>query len=240
MNDLADHLRAAGLVVVTAGDWKYRGEALPGPPDTIVCHHTATSNRTAGDLPTLDLLIRGRSDLRGPLSQLALSRSGVVHVLASGKANHAGRGRWLGQTLSTGTIGIEAEHPGGDAPWPQEQYDAYVLLCAALCRYLHVGPARVVGHKEWATPAGRKVDPTFDMAEFRRHIAQQLTPPDDQEDEMASFTFHDGDKTYWRDGGDTIHVPHDSDLEALRAVGVKSIGQLSAEMTARLVEAAQR
>lgn len=177
LTDLADYLRSQGLVVVETAGWKTRGTPLPGKPDTIICHHTATPERAKGDLPTLRLLIDGREDLPGPLCQLALSRSGVVHVIAGGKANHAGKGTWRGQSASSRTIGIEAEHPGGAASWSGSQYDAYVRLCAALCRYLEVDPNRVCAHKEWAQPKGRKVDVNFDMDGFRSQVRARLSQP---------------------------------------------------------------
>lgn len=250
LTDLADVLRHAGLVVVEHPGWTHRGADLPAMPDTILCHHTATSARTAGDLPTLRLLVEGRpapNRLPGPLSQLALSRSGVVHVLAAGKANHAGAGAWRGQTSSARTIGIEAEHPGGYAGWPRAQLDAYVALCAALCRYLQVGPERVCGHKEWALPRGRKPDPNLDMDVFRQQVRIALTsrptpptPTPTSEDPM-SFVCDDGVKTYLRDGGDTIHIPAQKDVDALLALGAKDgRGKLSPEMVRRLVEAAKQ
>lgn len=185
LTDLADYLRRQGLTVVEAEGWKRRGPELPGKPGTIIAHHTATPTRAKGDLPTLRLLIDGRSDLPGPLCQIALSRSGVVYMVAGGKANHAGKGEWRGQTTSALTLGIEAEHAGGSSPWPAKQYDAYVALCAALCRYLEVDPNRVCGHKEWALPRGRKTDPNFDMDRFREQVRARLSPtPTDDEDEM--------------------------------------------------------
>ena len=187
LTDLADHLRAAGLVVVEQPGWKQRGSDLPGKPDTILCHHTASPARAKGDLPTLRLLIEGRSDLPGPLCQLALSRSGVVHLIAGGKAQHAGRGAWKGTTSSAQTIGIEAEHPGGETPWTKVQYDAYVRLCAALCGYLGVGSERVTSHALWALPKGRKTDPNFDMTPFRAAVkaAMTKTTPPSSEDEVT-------------------------------------------------------
>lgn len=177
---LADHLRADGLVVVEAQGWRARGVDFPARPDTIIAHHTATPDRAKGDLPTLRVLIDGRADLPGPLCQVALSRSGVVHMIAAGKANHAGRGAWRGQTSSASTIGVEAEHPGGDTPWPVRQYDAYVALTASLCRYLKVDALRVASHAEWALPAGRKTDPNFDMTRFREQVTAHLAPEDDE------------------------------------------------------------
>lgn len=178
LTDLADYLRSRGLTVIEHEGWQHRGKDLPGKPDTIICHHTATSLRADGDLPSLRLLVEGRPDLPGPLCQLALSRSGVVHLISSGKANHAGKGQWRGQTSSAGTLGIEAEHDGR-SPWPPAQYDAYVRLCAALCRYLEVDPNRVCAHREWALPAGRKVDVTFDMDRFRHHVRTALVPAEE-------------------------------------------------------------
>lgn len=184
LTTLADTLRSVGLDVIEHPGWKSRGAAFPAVPDTILCHHTATSARAKGDLPSLRLLVEGRSDLPGPLCQIALSRSGVVYLIASGKANHAGRGAWKGQSSSSRTIGIEAENPGDGKPWPVKQLDAYERLCAALCRYLGVGPERVCAHREWALPPGRKPDPAgIDMNAFRDRVRSHLAPVQ-QEDEM--------------------------------------------------------
>ena len=93
---LADCLRGAGLEVQEVDGWRSRGAELPGLCSVVIGHHTATplTPRNAGrDIPTLDLLVRGRSDLPGPLCQLGLGRSGTYYVIASGKANHAGRGQ---------------------------------------------------------------------------------------------------------------------------------------------------
>lgn len=171
---LAEDCRAAGLKVVEIAGWQSRGVEFADRPTTVLCHHTATPKAAKGDLPTQKILIEGRSDLPGPLCQVALGRNGTVYTVASGKANQAGKGTWRGTTSSAYTIGVEAEHPGTGA-WPQKQYDAYVTLCAVLARGLGVGAARVCGHREWATPAGRKTDPNFDMDRFRVEVARKLT-----------------------------------------------------------------
>ena len=78
---------------------------------------------------------------------------------------------------------------------------------------------------------------------LRTTSAVRTTPPPTpvQEDDMAaSFTFNDGKKTYWRDGGDTVWVPEQTDVAKLHAGGVKDLGRFSAEFTARLVEAAKQ
>lgn len=195
LTGLADHLRRAGLEVIEVKGWKGRGapdrygrpQFFSAMPDTILAHHTATSDRAAGDMPSLRLLIDGRRDLSGPLSQLGLSRTGVVYVIAAGKANHAGRGAWRGQTSSSRTIGVEAENDGSGKPWPVKQLDAYERLCAALCDYLNVDAERVCAHREWALPTGRKPDPAgIEMNAFRDRVRSHLAsaPPVQQEDEM--------------------------------------------------------
>lgn len=175
LTHLADWLRADGLTVVEHPGWETRGADLKALPVVVIGHHTATPAKAKGDLPTLRLLINGRSDLAGPLCQVALSRSGVFHVLASGKANHAGRGAWRGVTESARTIGIEAEHPGTGA-WPAAQIDAFDRGVAALLRNLGQPATAYCGHREWALPAGRKVDPGgIDLHEQRKRITVLLS-----------------------------------------------------------------
>lgn len=186
---LAEDCRAAGLKVTELPGWHARGVEFPAIPDTVVCHHTATPKSARGDLPTKDILIDGRSDLPGPLCQVALGRNGTVYIVAAGKANHAGKGAWKGTSSSVRTIGIEAEHPG-IGEWSAAQMDAYVRLVAVLLRGLGQGFDRVCGHREWALPAGRKVDPSFDMDAFRGRVRGVMTvqpaPNKKEWDEMAS------------------------------------------------------
>lgn len=170
---LAEDCLSAGLKVVQVAGWQGRGEEFPSIPNTVLCHHTATPKAAKGDLPTQKILVSGRPDLSGPLCQVALGRNGTVYIVASGKANHAGKGAWRGITSSAQTIGVEAEHDGV-SPWPAKQYDAYVQLVAVLLRGLGQKADRCCGHREWALPAGRKTDPTFDMDRFRLEVARKL------------------------------------------------------------------
>jgi hypothetical protein len=109
---LADTLRAVNLPVVEVAGWTNRG--VGGDVTSakgVVCHHTA--GPLTGNTPSLNLVINGRSDLSGPLSQLFLARDGTYHVVAAGRAHHAGPGKW--QDVTNGNahfIGIEAENTG--------------------------------------------------------------------------------------------------------------------------------
>lgn len=171
---LADTLREAGLKVIEVDGWKTRGRADMGNPRGVLCHHTA-GPRT-GNAPSLNLVLKGRADLPGPLSQLFLARDGTFHVLAAGRCNHAGVGSWHGVTAgNSDLIGIEAENVGtGAEPWPAEQMDAYVRGVAAILSHLGEDSLMAIGHKEFATPRGRKIDPAFDMADFRENVGRVM------------------------------------------------------------------
>jgi GH24 family phage-related lysozyme (muramidase)/peptidoglycan hydrolase-like protein with peptidoglycan-binding domain len=172
---LPEVLEKAGLKVAETAGWRTRGRAEMGRVRGVMCHHTA--NPHEGNMPTLNMLINGRSDLPGPLCQLGLGRDGTYYVVAAGRANHAGRGLWEGiATGNSSFIGIEAEHSGDPAEkWPDVQTDAYVRGVAAILKHIGASANMCCGHKEYALPPKRKPDPTFDMAEFRQAVSQYLT-----------------------------------------------------------------
>lgn len=167
---LGDVLHLAGLTVIDEPGWQTRGHGDMGEPLGILCHHTAGAAK--GDAPSLSVVRDGRPDLKGPLAHLVLSRSGVFHVVAAGMCWHAGAGTWEGVTAGNSHfIGIEAENTGlATDPWPEVQMDAYARGCAAILKKIGRGPIMCAGHKEYATPPGRKVDPSFDMEAFRTRV----------------------------------------------------------------------
>jgi peptidoglycan hydrolase-like protein with peptidoglycan-binding domain len=168
-------LRDAGLKVALTDGWESRGRAHMGTIAGVICHHTAGPKQ--GNMPSLNLLIEGRSDLAGPLAQLGLGRDGTFYVIAAGRCNHAGAGTWQGITSgNTNFIGIEAENAGvaGD-PWPDVQLDAYARGVAAILSHVKHGAQACAGHKEYALPPGRKTDPNFDMSEFRAKVQGFMT-----------------------------------------------------------------
>lgn len=166
---LADVLRAAGLKVVEQPGWQSRGRREMGIVKGVLCHHTAGGK---GNAPSLNLVQNGRSDLPGPLSQLVLGRDGTFFVVAAGRCNHAGAGSWQGVVDGNARfIGIEAENAGtGKDPWPDVQMSAYAQGVAAILKHIGEPAIMCAGHKEYATPRGRKIDPAFDMATFRKHV----------------------------------------------------------------------
>lgn len=170
-------LKDRGLKVALTNGWESRGRGDMGNIVGVICHHTATPGKGA-NMPTLNTLIQGRSDLPGPLAQLGLGRDGTYYVVAAGRCNHAGPGAWKGVTTGNSSfIGIEAENTGlaDDSPWPEVQMDAYRRGVAAILSHVGNGPDFCAGHKEWALPAGRKTDPSFDMNLFRTGVAAILS-----------------------------------------------------------------
>lgn len=172
---LADVLRAAGCTVVEEPGWQTRGRSDMGTVKGVILHHTG-----AGSAKGLLSLIRdGRgapNPLSGPLSQLFLTDKGVYHVIAAGACNHAGNGSWHGITVGNKeAIGIEAMNAGdGKDEWEPEQMNAYVVGVAAILEYIKADALMAAGHKEYAKPRGRKIDPSFDMDDFREQVEAQM------------------------------------------------------------------
>lgn len=163
-NWLADKLREYGCKVVEIDGWKTRGSSVINP-QVLVTHHTA-SNANSGDAPALGICINGRKDLAGPLANVLISRSGIVYVIASGRANNAGLGSFRGVSGNSNTIGIEAENNGIGEPWGYDQLVAYDKCAAAILDGMGRGPDWMCGHKDWTT---RKIDPAGIITSSMRH-----------------------------------------------------------------------
>ena len=159
-------VKNAGVRYVVVKGAENRGHGALSTIQSIMAHHTAGGSK--GDHPSLGVVTNGRAGLSGPLSQLFLSRNGTVYVVAGGRAYHAGKVSSTRYSNSH-SIGIEAEATGVDK-WPDEQIEAYAKLCKALIKEFKLPVSRVVGHKEAAVPRGRKIDPNFNMDDFRGKV----------------------------------------------------------------------
>lgn len=177
-------LREAGLQVKEHSGWQTRGHGAFSNVG-VLCHHTATGPTTS-NTNVINLLIKGRSDLAGPLCNFGLDRDGVVHIIAAGKAYHAGAAKASGTMAANSSgnnvyIGIEAFNSGIGERWNKKQYDAYVLLCAVLSKKITGNSSETVrAHKE--TSITGKIDPygptpyegSFDMAKFRARVKAKM------------------------------------------------------------------
>jgi len=174
---IADWLDEWGLDVVAHQGWETRGSS-DFEPRGVVVHHTAGPRGL--DAPSLPVVLDGRPDLAPPLCHVLIARSGRCHVIAGGRANHAGAGGWRGLVGNRSVFGIEAENDGVGEPWPRHQLDVFIAASAALLAGIGVWIDMLCGHKEW-TP--RKPDPVgIDMPAFRGDVARALsagppTPP---------------------------------------------------------------
>jgi uncharacterized coiled-coil protein SlyX len=202
--NLLDVLSDVNTAAVKGWDTRHRDG--PFHPVGVMNHHTA--NPAPGPAPSLDLVaFTGRPDLKAPLCNFLLDRHGVVHVVASGRANHAGKGRGdvilraeterAPETDATNLSGTE-QADGNAAFWGIEwelngrgeqptatQWASGVRLNAALCHHYGWTANRCIGHREFTR---RKVDPEFSMAALRRDVAAYLVGTPQEEDDMFSDT----------------------------------------------------
>src|SRR5574341_149458 len=202
-------LRTEGVIVAEYPGWRTATSGRDdetgkpfGPVHLILNHHTTSHN-------DLSVVAKGRSGLPGPLAQIHLSRTGTATMLTAHRANHAGLmavnayRSFLNEDSthprpleSSGTTdgndvayGIEAENLGnGTDIWPEVQYDAYVRINTAICRYHHWSAESVAMHSE--TSIEGKVDPrgpvagygtrgrfSFTGAQMRKDVAVRLSHP---------------------------------------------------------------
>jgi hypothetical protein len=182
---LADVLRAAGLTVVETDGWQDR-TATSGPqpaPVGVLEHHTATPASYENPAPSVQLCIDGRPDLAGPLCHAVIGFDGVVHMIAAGRANHAGKAKASGPNPegdgNTLYVGFEWDYQGVDQGPSPEQYGAALKATRAVLNHLARPMDAARGHKE--TSVTGKIDPGHvDLDRFRAELANEK-----QEDQMT-------------------------------------------------------
>lgn len=181
---LADVLRGAGLAVVETNGWRDRAARGTAPrPVGVLNHHTATPASMARPAPTVQMCIKGRPDLEGPLCQVVIGFDGTAHLIAAGRANHAGKAKASGPVPggdgNTLYIGFEWDYAGTSPP-SRQQYDAAVRANAAVLRHLGRPAEAARGHRE--TSVTGKWDPgQVDMDRLRADIGRAMagSPADD-------------------------------------------------------------
>ncbi|MFG3495459.1 peptidoglycan-binding protein [Streptomyces sp. NPDC047928] len=190
-------LRAEGVTVVEHPGWRthHRNHTGSwGPVNGVMIHHTVSTGTTS----SVDLCFRGYEGLPGPLCHGVIAKDGTVHLVGSGRANHAGGGdpavlaRVVAEDYderppaphehqgSAGAVdgnarfyGFECVNLGnGSDPWPAAQLDAIERASAAICRAHGWSAKSVIGHLEWSD---WKSDPRgFTMPGMRARIADRL------------------------------------------------------------------
>lgn len=187
--DLARWLAAdpvlAPLIVEEPG-WQTRGrpaDQFRFRPSGVLDHHTACM-APAGHTgeSCVRSIIAGRADAPGPISQILGTPPHAdgwprVHVIAAGRANHAGSGRvpWNGATDGNAEL-VGIEWCGPPARWDDRTIEVRARVTAAILRGLGVPLDHVATHWEYATPRGRKIDPSGPW--HREPSLPQLSPWD--------------------------------------------------------------
>lgn len=184
-------LRDGGLDVGVVSGWESRGRPAStghsGPYHAVGFHHTGT--RALGAHPTLGLVVRGRSDLPGPLCHDLLSRTGKVWLVAAGRANHAGLSNGSGR-LNTGDgnrqiIGTEVESSGYEK-LTAAQLEVIPVLAALKLRHIGEPASSTFLHHTWSTTGKWDLGEqghTIDLAALRHRVAKaldDLKPPKDR------------------------------------------------------------
>lgn len=152
---LADALRAEGCRVVEEGDWEHRGRPGTFDPYGVLWHHTGSTSSASNPFPTKDVLINGRPDLAGPLCQVGIGYDGVCHVIAAGRANHAGACNGWGPFTSaedgnTQLVGFEIDYDGTQAMSAAQQ-DAATRCSAAVLKRFGKNESYAARHEETST-----------------------------------------------------------------------------------------
>lgn len=152
---LADALRAEGCRVVEEGNWQARGRPGAFAPTGVLWHHTGSTSSQSNPFPTKDVLINGRPDLAGPLCHVGIGYDGVCHVIAAGRANHAGACNGFGPFTSaedgnTQLVGFEIDYDGTQAMSAAQQ-DAATRCSTAVLARLGKDEGWAANHRETST-----------------------------------------------------------------------------------------
>jgi hypothetical protein len=184
--NLAEIMRAAGLMVRELGNWRARRQINPPDftPVGVMMRHTVG----VGPASLQDIVTNIKANFH-------VERSGLINIVSGGRANHAGKGsRQVLDEVSRGVAplatasarrlpndimgngffyGFENENRGdGKAPWPEAQLDAMARGAAALCQRHCWSENRVISHAEWRS--GQPDPRGIDMNKFRARVARFL------------------------------------------------------------------
>lgn len=194
---LADALRAEGCKVQEESGWKNRGRPTSTgqfEPYAAGVHHTASTSSSSNPHPTLKMCINGRSDLPGPLAHVVICYDGTCHVIAAGRANHAGESNGNGPLYSGDgneqMVGFEVDY-NGTQNMSSAQYDATIRASAAVVRHFQNDHSFTRGHEEWSTtgkwdPGGYSMDSI--RADVKARLAGAAGGGDDDMPEYLSLS----------------------------------------------------
>lgn len=155
-------LRSAGINVVCEKGWRRRGlspSAGPFDPKYVVWHHDASA---AGPSPGVVDFMLARFETAAAQLWVCMGCGGkhpvgTWHVLAAGRAPHAGT-VLPGKPDNYDSLGVETDHTTGEE-WHPELLASLRLGTAAILRHLRRNEQALEFHKTICSPPGRKTDP---------------------------------------------------------------------------------
>lgn len=205
---LADVLTDAGLKIKPYPGWETRGLSRMAPQG-VMLHHTVTRPTASDAVVDRVLADVGSSTVTAPLCNYSTNRDGTISVIAAGEAHHAGIGKYNGVSGNKSWVGDEMKNLGTAAePWPAIQLESAYRAAAAILDHLARDASWLCGHKEYATPIGRKVDPhSLNMSVVRQTVSAMM------EDDMVRRS----DKA--DDGNQALKA----DYDAMIAAGVFTV-----------------
>jgi hypothetical protein len=230
-------LREEGVKISEYPGWRTRERddetgLTFGPVRMILNHHTAGRN-------SRDIVAKnGVPGLPAPLAHIHLAKDGVATMCSAGRANHAGpmavnayasfrdeASVHPAPSKASGTIdgndvsyGIETENLGdGKDVYPRVQYDAWVRIDAAVCRFYGWSAESVACHKE--TSVEGKVDPRGPVEGYGARGRFEFTPKQFRTD-VAERLRHDNT---WDPGEDEDMALTDADVAKVADAVVKRL-----------------
>lgn len=153
--------------------YEKRGAPVMNPTGLMI-HWTASRPSAKNPAGSLPICRDGRTGIPGPLCQIHIDFNGKITVIASGRANHAGKGdQSILAALKAGTlkpgrpgpdtggsggafIGIEVEHSGDQkVPYPPAVLASIELVASSIKKHYGWNEHHVIDHARWTR---RKID----------------------------------------------------------------------------------
>jgi len=171
MQRIINRMRAQGLTVHEVDGWQSRGRDGSFAPKGVIEHHDASSIKS-GNAGALPIIIKGRSDVPGPLAQFQVGRDGTWFIVAAGKSNHAGLGGpiiGIAKNLGNANLyGVEVANSGLGEVYSPALHNSLNRGFACILNEVDQPTSHLIGHKEWAP--GRKTDPRHAMSWRRAQV----------------------------------------------------------------------
>jgi hypothetical protein len=223
---LADVLREAGVPVIEQSGWQSRAQPGSFAPRGLIRHWDASSPSSHGAVEYMQSNIACNiSTCRGNSSH-----GPTVHVIAAGRAYHAGTGQFGAFPTDQGNtyaVGHEVAHTV-DEPWADAQMDVVTAAERAILAYLHSDV-----NTEWCTHSEyaptRKIDTTEgaygqDTAAERKKLSGAAPAQEPEDTDMPMLITNPGNgQVALLDGGKMSYISSTDSVNNFKAQGVKIV-----------------